>query len=270
MCGKIDWWEKSDLQCPITQSSYGWSASHPDRDTLQKSYHHPSGSGETRPTDGKHDIIKPKDLCLIPFRVALAAQDQGWWVRSAIIWAKTNPMPESVTDRPTDAYEHIFMLTKSARYYWDQEAVREAQTGNAHSRGTEDCNESYQEARDSYYGFKSPVLQLPSGRNIRNVWTINTQPYPEAHFATFPEALVTPCIKAGTSEKGCCPECGSPMASPGSAELKCPYCKCAIEAGVKFCPECGKKIALQCLKCETKLEPGAKFCPNCGEKITGQ
>ncbi|KKK52297.1 hypothetical protein LCGC14_3106320, partial [marine sediment metagenome] len=69
--------------------------------------------------------LKPKDLCLIPFRVAIAAQEDGWWVRSIIIWSKPNPMPESVTDRPTESHEYILMLTKSARYYWDADAVRE-------------------------------------------------------------------------------------------------------------------------------------------------
>jgi len=88
-----------------------------------------------------------------------------------------------------------------------------------------------------------------------------------------PMAGVSTCPKCGaktTGMKKFCPECGSPMASPSSAELKCPYCKCAISAGVKFCPECGKKIGLQCLKCDSKLEPGVKFCPNCGEKIIEQ
>ncbi len=154
--------------------------------------------------------LKPKDICLIPFRVAIAAQDDGWWVRSVIIWSKPNPMPESVADRPTESHEYILMLTKSARYYWDADAVREAQTGNAHSRGTEIGNEAYQEARGSYHGFKSPELNLPAGRNIRTVWEFPTQPYPEAHFAVFPEKLPEICIKAATPEVGCCSKCGSP------------------------------------------------------------
>lgn len=82
-----------------------------------------------RPESRKPPVgLKPKDLCLIPQRVALAAQQDGWWIRSDIIWSKPNPMPESVRDRPTDAYEHILMLTKSARYYWDAEAVGEPST----------------------------------------------------------------------------------------------------------------------------------------------
>jgi DNA modification methylase len=155
--------------------------------------------------------IKAKDLCLIPFRLAIALQEDGWWVRSDIIWAKPNPMPESVTDRPTKSHEYMFLLTKSAKYYFDQEAVKEPQNGNAHSKG----KKLHPPIEDAGIGHKdwhkyTPDHILPSGRNIRTVWTIPTQPTPEAHFATFPEALIVPCIKAGTSEKGCCPECGSP------------------------------------------------------------
>jgi DNA modification methylase len=160
--------------------------------------------------------LKPKDLCLIPERFALAVQQQGWWVRSRICWNKLNPMPESVQDRPTDSWEHIWMLTKSARYFWDAEAVREPQTGNAHSRGTEACNEAYQAARGSYKGFNSPAVEVPGGRNLRSVWSFPTAPFPKElkahgeHFATFPPELPARCIKAATSEKGCCPKCGSP------------------------------------------------------------
>ena len=154
--------------------------------------------------------LKPKDLCLIPFRVALAAQADGWWVRSVIIWSKANPMPESVRDRPTESHEYILMLTKSAKYYCDQEAVREPQTGNAHSRGTAPGDAAYQEARGSYQGFSRPKSVLPSGRNIRTVWNINTQPFKGSHFATFPEELAKRCILAATSEKGNCSKCGKP------------------------------------------------------------
>lgn len=154
--------------------------------------------------------LKPKDLVLIPFRVALAAQADGWWVRSVIIWDKANPMPESVRDRPTTSHEYIIMLTKNSRYYWDQEAVREPQTGNAHSRGDERSAAAYQEARESYHDFRSPSTVVPGGRNVRSVWSFPSQPYPDAHFATFPEALPERCIKAATPEVGCCEKCGAP------------------------------------------------------------
>ena len=154
--------------------------------------------------------LKPKNLCLIPFRVALAVQADGWWVRSDIIWSKPNPMPESCTDRPTKSHEYIFLFTKNKDYYWDQEALREklsaplhrpgnrAEAGGGHLRrdfGTE--------AMDREWG-------NPAGRNIRSVWQIATHPYRGAHFATFPPEIPRRAISAGTSEKGRCPKCGMP------------------------------------------------------------
>jgi DNA modification methylase len=121
--------------------------------------------------------MKPKDLVGMPWRIAFALQADGWYLRSDIIWSKPNPMPESVRDRPTKSHEYIFLLTKSARYFYDADAVRE---------------------------------EVPGGRNRRTVWEITPQPMPDAHFATFPEALVKPCVMAGTSERGACPECGAP------------------------------------------------------------
>ena len=152
--------------------------------------------------------LKPKDLVGIPWRLAFALQADGWWLRSDIIWHKPNPMPESVTDRPTKSHEYVFLLTKNARYFYDAEAVKEA----AQDWGVRD--------RSNFRGGTTdPLLKhngltnannAESGRNLRDVWTIASQPYPEAHFATFPEALVEKPILAGTSEKGCCAECGAP------------------------------------------------------------
>lgn len=144
--------------------------------------------------------LKPKDLCLIPFRVAIAAQTDGWWVRSVIIWNKPNPMPESVTDRPTESHEYILMLTKSAKYYWDQEAVREPLTLNEVGWKKRGARESYNVA-DRNDGGKPVGNRWPeSGRNLRSVWTFSTQPFPEAHFAVFPEKLPELCIKAASKE----------------------------------------------------------------------
>ena len=159
--------------------------------------------------------LKPKDLCLIPMRVALAAQADGWWVRSAIIWAKPNPMPESVTDRPTDAYEYVLMLTKSARYFWDAEAVKEPAIHAGESRVTSAKGLSNAQAiaigiEPSGNGRPGSVIRIASGRNLRNVWTFATQPYSGAHFATFPEELPRRCILAATSAKGACRFCGAP------------------------------------------------------------
>jgi DNA modification methylase len=119
--------------------------------------------------------LKPKDLCGIPWRVAFALQADGWYLRSDIIWHKPNPMPESVTDRPTKAHEYLFLLSKQERYFYDAEAIREDKS--RHGGGQ---------------------LGSPDFRNKRTVWTIPSQPYSEAHFATFPEDLVKPCILAGS------------------------------------------------------------------------
>jgi DNA modification methylase len=159
--------------------------------------------------DGRLDYpgLKPKDLCGLPWRLAFALQADGWYLRSDIIWAKPNPMPESVTDRPTKAHEYVFLLTKQARYFYDADAVREValQTSNGGVATSDTPKEREHQSKPSspFHGNK------PSARNLRSVWNIPTEPFPEAHFATFPKALVEPCIKAGTSEKGCCPECGA-------------------------------------------------------------
>lgn len=184
--------------------------------------------------------LKPKDLCLIPSRVALALQADGWYIRSLIVWAKPNPMPESCTDRPTKSYEHIIFASKSRNYFFDAEAVREKATYEGDCRGKRgdsrrgsECNAMYSES-------------VTTGRNLRDVWTMTTSgfsyefcaacktPYSRgeyqalrmqdgkrvcrcgasdrwvSHFATFPEELPLRCIKAGTSEWGQCPKCGKP------------------------------------------------------------
>ncbi len=149
--------------------------------------------------------LKPKDLCLIPFRVAIAAQADGWWVRSIIVWSKPNPMPESVTDRPTESHEYILMLTKSARYYWDADAVREPHQEASIKRDKAGFNAAFK-GRHTMPGEKRPHstdhngFNNPAGRNIRSVWEFPTQPYPEAHFAVFPEKLPETCIKAASKE----------------------------------------------------------------------
>lgn len=160
---------------------------------------------------GKRDYgsLKPKDLVGIPWRVAFALQAAGWYLRDCIIWAKPNPMPSSVTDRTTTAHEYIFLLTKSARYFYDADAIREpvTSTGGA-SVGKQKIDATGTGAQSRK--FDSPAERNhPLGRNKRSVWKIPTFAYPGAHFATFPPRLIEPCIKAGTSEKGCCPHCGA-------------------------------------------------------------
>ncbi len=147
---------------------------------------------------------KPKDLVGIPWSVAFALRDDGWWLRSDIIWAKPNPMPESVTDRPTKAHEYLFLLAKSQTYYYDQDAVREAGVGRL-DRG------HAVRGRLGEQGWQGVSLAEPVARNRRSVWTIATEPFPEAHFATMPTKLVEPCILAGSPVGGVVldPFCGS-------------------------------------------------------------
>lgn len=162
------------------------------------------------------DGAKPKDMLGIPWRLAFALQDAGWYLRSDIIWHKPNPMPESVTDRPTKAHEYIFLLAKREKYFYDAEAVKEEISENSHYGGTY-RTKCYNDAVRESMGNNSKTgitlgktIEKPeNGRNRRTVWTIATSPYSGAHFATFPPKLVEPCILAGTSARGCCPSCGA-------------------------------------------------------------
>jgi len=230
--------------------SYNGGGSGRDKDPKYKQYMSftltTNVGSTTMPRVNIDDTLKPKDLCGIPWRVALALQSDGWYLRSDIIWAKGNPMPESCTDRPTKSHEYLFLLTKSAKYYYDNEAIREEGAGRL-DRGHE------VRGRIGKQGWKGESLDESSGRNRRSVWTLPTQSFDGeyctncngyftgssknligivkviengeeitkricptcqstecwvAHFATFPEALVEPCIMAGTSERGACPECG--------------------------------------------------------------
>jgi DNA modification methylase len=145
--------------------------------------------------------LKPKDLCGIPWRVAFALQADGWWLRSDIIWSKPNPMPESVTDRPAKAHEYIFLLSKAERYFYDAAAIAE----DAAYAGEQLGIVRGQKRRAWAMGVEPSGNERPGAdvdiaatRNKRSVWTVPTQPYPEAHFATFPEDLITPCVLAGS------------------------------------------------------------------------
>jgi DNA modification methylase len=146
----------------------------------------------------KYIGLKPKDLIGIPWRVAFALQADGWYLRQDIIWHKPNPMPESVTDRCTKAHEYIFLLSKSQRYYFDNESIKEDnadplrksyQSGSRSNGKNKDRNDNDLSERTKDW--------IPDGRNKRSVWTVTTKPYSGAHFATFPQDLIEPCIKAG-------------------------------------------------------------------------
>lgn len=153
--------------------------------------------------------LKPKDLIGQPWRLAFALQADGWYLRSDIIWHKPNPMPESVTDRPTKSHEYLFLLSKQGQYFYDAEAVKESSGNNTHSKGNK-LNPPIEAAGIGHKDWHKTTSGILPYRNRRTVWTVATQPFPEAHFATFPEKLVEPCIRAGTSERGNCAECGKP------------------------------------------------------------
>ena len=138
--------------------------------------------------------LKQKDLVGIPWRVAFALQADGWYLRQDIIWAKPNPMPESVTDRCTKSHEYLFLLSKSPRYYFDNDAIKEIGAGRS------DLGKMKYEGRmGEMSGWKNDNTIIPRPtRNKRSVWNIAPKPFKGAHFAVMPEALVEPCILAGS------------------------------------------------------------------------
>nr|WP_319566790.1 site-specific DNA-methyltransferase [uncultured Rhodoferax sp.] len=192
----------------------------------------PMTQANRMPQDG----LKPKDLVGQPWRLAFALQDAGWWLRSDIIWSKPNPMPESCKDRPTKSHEYLFLLAKSERYYFDFDAFQEPVVGGSHARrsakdvagwdtgpgrhdtvqyntpkasktgvgfghGTDASNRGRNRVKNNK-SMDAALLEVRGTRNRRTVWTINTQGYHGAHFATFPEELIEPCILAGCPAGG--------------------------------------------------------------------
>lgn len=160
------------------------------------------------------DSHKNGDVQGQPWRLAFALQDDGWHLCSDIIWHKPDPMPEPDRRRPTKSHEYIFLMAKQSRYFYDSFAVRERADPKSAARYASAFHAGNKETRGAGRpGQKSnsPGARKFAGyRSLRTVWTIPTASFSKAHFATFPEALVVPCIKAGTSERGCCPECGTP------------------------------------------------------------
>jgi DNA modification methylase len=152
------------------------------------------------------DGLKPKDLVGIPWMLAFALRADGWYLRQEIIWAKPNPMPESVTDRCTKSHESMFLLSKSPKYHFDHEAIKEpsVNSGQVVSLG----EQSFAKRQAKGAGVKpsgngnADSYTVKEFRNKRDVWTIATQPVKEAHFATFPQKLIEPCILAGCPENG--------------------------------------------------------------------
>lgn len=160
----------------------------------------PMREATRRPPPG----LKAKDLMLIPARIALALQADGWWVRSEIIWAKPTPMPESVTDRPTSSHEMIYLLSKSETYYYDAEAIKEpARSDHSSGNGFKRTGRlSYQNEDGTSRGSGKQWEQVGGTRNKRDVWTVQSVPYAGNHHATYPPELVLPCILAGSRPGG--------------------------------------------------------------------
>lgn len=216
------------------------------------------GMTEYRPASSyKHEYLKPKDMIMVPAMMAMALREDGWYLRSDIIWYKPNPMPESVQDRPTKAHEYIFLLSKSEKYYYDAEAIKtepkypgvikyawgraidgsldDNRKGTGEQRRKEVAKKQWEfnsgkprpgvdnrggnQGTKSTNGHVSKQEMMAMGANKRTVWEIPTHSFPEAHFATFPEDLVVDPIKAGTSEKGCCSACGTPYRRVFDKEL---------------------------------------------------
>lgn len=219
------------------------------------------GGGANRPEAqnsvrriGNPSGCKTKDLVGVPWKLAFALREAGWYLRQDIIWSKPNAMPESVKDRCTKSHEYIFLLSKSPRYYFNAEAISEPVVRSTSSHCVDKTNRS----------------QLEERKNRRSVWTFNTSSFKGAHFATFPEKLVEPCVLAG------CPENGTvldPFAGSGTTgvvakklgrnfigiEINPAYCKMAEERISQFqCPVC----------CSGTLAvPKINTCPICGKQI---
>jgi DNA modification methylase len=175
------------------------------------------GRADRAPVRNGGEGLKPKDLVGIPWMVAFALRSQGWYLRQDIIWNKTNPMPESVTDRPTRSHEYIFLMSKNERYYYDHEAIKEAAVCGWNGSSFDDERDTTlhpnigkkprpSAAKGSFNGKTESMTDtgqnafrhVTEKRNKRSVWTVSTVPYPGSHFAVFPPALIEPCIMAGS------------------------------------------------------------------------
>lgn len=199
--------------------------------------------------------LKPKNLVGMAWRVAFALQADGWWLRSDIIWSKPNPMPESVRDRPTRSHEYVFLLTRSARYYYDAQAIAEPWKDNSEARYAraraaghkyDGRPEGWKGDRHERWNARAKLakegLWHPNGRNARSVWEIPTQPYPEAHFATFPEGLARRCMLAGSrcGDTVLDPFCGS--GTVGVVALRHDRSFIGIDLSEKYCAMARRRI----------------------------
>lgn len=214
--------------------------------------------------------LKPKDLIGIPWRVAFALQADGWYLRQDIIWHKTNPMPESVKDRCTKSHEYIFLLSKSPRYYYDQEAILEpcspntharlsqnvqAQVGSARANGGRKTNGNMKAVGRKYDpgvirnknnpSFDAAMSIMPQKRNKRSVWTVSTKPYKGAHFATFPVDLIEPCVLAGSKSGDLVLDPFAGSGTVGQAALKHGRRSILCELNMEYIPLMYKRLGFR-------------------------
>jgi site-specific DNA-methyltransferase (adenine-specific) len=189
-----------------TYASDAWGCSRRANSTINGGFQQRSARAAQLKLKSRLDGLKPKDKLGIPWRVAFALQEDGWWLRSDVVWAKPNPMPESVRDRPTVSHEFVFLISKSERYFYNTEEARErCVAGAAHSRGSGINPKAAAKAFTARLrngrqnaSFSSAVKDVVEFRNWRDVWTIQTQPSSLEHFAAFPESLAQRCIVAGS------------------------------------------------------------------------
>lgn len=250
----------------------GWKGSKTDLSETKQGINKGTECGKDLNPDGKHDFLKPKDLVGIPWRLAFTLQEDGWWLRQDIIWKKGNSMPESVKDRCTKSHEYIFLLTKSKNYYYDQEAIMEEIRDSSFKRLMQDIENQEGSDRvpfktnggmkavvsrkkfDKYMGGGGTSFNGKSGyfkkdgtpicglyKNKRSVWDVNIKGYKEAHFATFPEELIEPCIKAGCP-KYICSKCGLPLKKEIKKEVIPEECKTYLEGEPGDKKQCGSQF----------------------------
>ena len=206
-------------------------------------------NGKQHHLEGKHNCLtpeglKPKDLIGIPWMVAFALRADGWYLRQDIIWAKPNPMPESVKDRCTKSHEYIFLLSKSKKYYYDADSIKTPSPESSLKRIDQNINkQAGSHGGQDRGGRPMKAVIGEGGANKRSVWTVTTKPYKEAHFATYPVDLIVPCIKAG------CPEGGivyDPFMGAGTTAVACTRLNrrwVGSELNQEYCDIAGQRIA---------------------------
>ncbi len=206
--------------------------------TGQNGYDDGRANRSKRFSVGGVDGLKPKDLIGIPWMLAFALRSDGWYLRQDIIWHKPNPMPESVQDRCTKAHEYIFLLSKSQKYYYDSESIKEEANPDNAKRYEYGFGGPKNEAlADTKFGATKPIgnREYDGQRNKRSVWTVTTKPYEGAHFAVFPQDLIEPCIMAGAPVGGVVldPFMGSGTTAQVAQNLNRKYLGCELNAEYK-------------------------------------